>query len=401
MSTSRPRPWPAGSLRSVLPAVLLLPLCLGPAVLLAMERTDLEPALRLNVTFNSESRTLSWNCLENATNIRCKMIRKKMEPTEIRLRGEACMYTFDYILLHTGVTFEVHATVQGRSIWGELQYHNPGLEGTAARGLSCFIYDASSLNCTWARGLAAPRDVQYFLFIANTKTHIQKECPLYTLDEGTHTGCDLRDLSLLGFNNYFLLNGTSTGTPIQFFDSIWNTKEIEQLSPPDNVTVYCNVSHCRVRWRRPRTWSTLSYKDFQYQLDIQRWVDIAGQVENEFCFPSPEPRARHQVRVRAVDARGGLWSAWSRPAEFGSDTWEPEALRLYVPVVLSTLVCALVLGFLFKRFLGVRSLCPRIPQVKDKVSDADGVAPWMPWEDVTAGIGKAEHEEVLMVEEVS
>ncbi|XP_013361061.1 PREDICTED: granulocyte-macrophage colony-stimulating factor receptor subunit alpha-like [Chinchilla lanigera] len=363
------------------------------------------------MTFNPTSRTLSWSCLENATDVRCKMISDEMEPTEVMMRATGCRCTFNYMLLHTGVRFEVHATVQGASVREELRYPNPGLKDSAARNLSCFIYDASYLNCTWARGPAAPQDTQYFLFIANTRTHAQQECPLYTLEAQTHTGCHLRDLSLLGFNNYVLVNGTSAENAVQFSDSIWNTKQIERLSPPDNVTVRCNASHCCVTWKRPLTWTTLSYRDFQYQLDIQRrnadhgsenqLVDMAGQADNDYTFPSPEPRARHTVRIRVKDVRGGPWSVWSWPVEFGSDARDPQALRLYVPVVLSTLVCALVLGFLFKRFLGVRGLFPRIPQVKDKVSDVDGAAARVPWEDDALGLGKAECEEVLMVEEVS
>lgn len=58
------------------------------------------------------------------------------------------------------------------------------------------------------------------------RTRRQQECPLYSPAAGTHTGCHLRDRSLLGFENYFLLTGTSAGTPIQFYDAIFNVKEI-------------------------------------------------------------------------------------------------------------------------------------------------------------------------------
>ncbi|XP_004867365.1 granulocyte-macrophage colony-stimulating factor receptor subunit alpha isoform X2 [Heterocephalus glaber] len=413
MAATHAGPRPAGSPGRFLPAalVLLLTLCLDPAAALAPELAEVEPAPRLSVTFNPKSRRLTWDCRENATDARCFMLHKEKGPIEIKPWGKACACTFNYAPLHGGVTFEVHATVRGRPVREELLYPNPGHEGTAARNFSCFIYDAGSLNCTWARGPAAPGDVQYFLFIENTKTQTEQECPLYSPDSGTHTGCHLRDLSALGFRNYFLLNGTSLAAPIQYFDSIWTAKEIERLSPPDNVTVYCNTSHCRIRWRPPQTWIPLTYKDFTYQLDIQRRhaglgsgtppVQVAGEAENEYCFPSPEPRARQAVRVRVADVRGGPWSAWSRPAAFGSDTRAGPALRLYVPVVLGTLVCALVLGFLFRRFVGLRALCPRVPQVKDKVSSVDGVAHQVPWEDFAPGIRKGELEDVLTVEEVS
>ncbi|XP_063099175.1 granulocyte-macrophage colony-stimulating factor receptor subunit alpha-like, partial [Cavia porcellus] len=409
---SVPRTRPCGSPGCIPRAVLLLLLlCLGPAVLLTGEQLGRDPALGLNVTFDPKSWTLSWNCPENATNFRCKIIPKNADVIELKPRGRACTCTLKYFPLHRGVTFEVHATVQGRPVREELQYPNPGLNRTAADTFSCFIYDASYLNCSWARGPAAPRDAQYFLFITNTRTRRQQECPLYSPAAGTHTGCHLRDRSLLGFENYFLLTGTSAGTPIQFYDAIFNVKEIERMSPPTNVTVHCNESHCCVGWKRPQTWTSLSHRDFQYQLDIQRSnagpgsrnppVDVAGQADNQYSIPSPQPRARHTVQIRVRDVRSGPWSSWSQPVEFGSDTWQPRALSLYIPVVLGTVMCALVLGFLFKRFFSAHGLCPRIPHVKDKLNSVDGVAAQVPWEDMVPSARKASPEDVLVVQEVS
>lgn len=46
----------------------------------------------------------------------------------------------------------------------------------------------------------------------------------------------------------------------------------ERYSPPHNVTVHCNGSHCLIRWEKPRTLQSLTGWEFQYQLDIQRQV---------------------------------------------------------------------------------------------------------------------------------
>ncbi|XP_033616121.1 granulocyte-macrophage colony-stimulating factor receptor subunit alpha, partial [Fukomys damarensis] len=272
-------------------------------------------------------------------------------------------------------------------------------------------------------------------------------CPLYSAHAGTHTGCHLRDLSALGFCNYFLLNGTSPGAAIQFMDSIWNTKQIERLNPPDNVTVHCNASHCRARWMRPRTWTVLSSMDFLYEVDVQRWradlgsgtplVQVAG--EEEFGFPSPQPRARQVLRLRLACTApprvlsSGCWSPWGRaprsssglvcvrrllglsgatgpvPSPWpwpqhpvlptGSDAQDAPTLRLYVLVVLLTLVCTLLLGFLFTRFIWIHGLCPPGPKIK--MMDVDKVNQEVPWEDNAPSVEKGEQEEVLTVEEVS
>ena len=125
----------------------------------------------------------------------------------LQLSNNECSCTFREICLHGGVTFEVHVNTSQRGFQQKLLYPNsgkqdssgirlqhwphhpasikvhpvglrsenycfylfPGREGTAAQNFSCFIYNADLMNCTWARGPAAPRDVQYFLYIQNSK----------------------------------------------------------------------------------------------------------------------------------------------------------------------------------------------------------------------------------------
>lgn len=46
-------------------------------------------------------------------------------------------------------------------------------------------------------------------------------------------------------------------------------------------------------------------------------VELSGDSGNKYNFHSPQPRARHTVRMRAADSRWHQWGAWSPPAEFG------------------------------------------------------------------------------------
>ncbi|XP_032004303.2 granulocyte-macrophage colony-stimulating factor receptor subunit alpha-like, partial [Hylobates moloch] len=77
------------------------------------------------------------------------------------LSKNECSCTFREICLHEGVTFEVHVNTSQRGFQQKLLYPNSGREGTAAQNFSCFIYNVDFMNCTWARGPTAPRDVQY------------------------------------------------------------------------------------------------------------------------------------------------------------------------------------------------------------------------------------------------
>ncbi|XP_039101247.1 granulocyte-macrophage colony-stimulating factor receptor subunit alpha-like isoform X6 [Hyaena hyaena] len=241
---------------------------------------------------------------------------------------------------------------------GERRDQTAGGEDTAAQNFSCFIYNVSFMNCTWARGPAAPEDVQYFLYIQNSKKKVVQECPQYIEASGTHVGCYVNDLSWLSFYNYFLVNGTSRHIGIQFFDSILSTKKIEVYSAPRNVSVNCNASHCLVAWGRPRTRQALSARDFKYQLHIEKQnkehtgnqlIDVSGDLENKYNFPCPEPRAKHTVKIRTSDARAERWGPWSQPLEFGSTKPAASFVHVYVLVVLGTLVCALILSCVLKR----------------------------------------------------
>uniref|UniRef100_A0A8D0S671 Granulocyte-macrophage colony-stimulating factor receptor subunit alpha n=1 Tax=Sus scrofa TaxID=9823 RepID=A0A8D0S671_PIG len=280
---------PAGCPRRLLTTALLLSLLLDPAILLLREHQDL-PALdqnaSLHVTFDPKTMTLRWDCRENVTSGKCLMTtHKENSLVKKEIKGKECRCTFQDHSLHGGVSFTVKVNIDQRWISETLVYSNPGVEGTAAQNFSCLIYNADFMNCTWAKGQAAPNDIQYFLYIRDSKKKIERECPRYLSDSGTHVGCHLQNISGLSFYSYFLVNGTSQKSGIQFFDSVLMLKEIERYNPPNNITVYCNESHCFIQWEKPRTRKTLSDREFQYQLDIQRQV---SEPCSEQDFPPPE-----------------------------------------------------------------------------------------------------------------
>ncbi|XP_007173906.2 granulocyte-macrophage colony-stimulating factor receptor subunit alpha isoform X2 [Balaenoptera acutorostrata] len=411
-NTARPRP--SGSPTSALAMAALLSTLPVPSFLLTQEHWDLPTVERissLNVKFDPKMTKLTWDCQENATYGECVLIHKEKGQIKKKVKDKECQCTFQDCSLHGGVTLTVEVNINQRRISETLVYPNPGGEGTAAQNFSCLIYDVDFMNCTWAKGQAAPNDVQYFLYIRDSKKKIERECPRYLKDSGTHVGCHLQDLSGLTSYSYFLVNGTSQETGIQFFDSVLLLKEIEQYNPPNNITVYCNESHCFIRWEKPRTRKTQSIREFQYQLDIQRQsntgssrnqlIVVSGDSGNKYSFPRLGFRAKHTVKIRTADARKARWGAWSQPAEFGSAEPESSLVHIYLLVVLGTLVCGLTVSCLFKRFLGTHRLFPPIPRIKDKLNDNPQIDHQILWEKFTHDVGKGDKEEVLAVEEVT
>ncbi|EDL84502.1 rCG57255 [Rattus norvegicus] len=71
----------------------------------------------------------------------------------------------------------------------------------------------------------------------------------------------------------------------------------------------------------------MTEQDFRFEIEwkkaepssIAQKVVIAGREDNAFAFPSPAPRGRLWVRVRAGDTRSDRWSDWSPALELGSE----------------------------------------------------------------------------------
>ncbi|MEJ1281624.1 hypothetical protein NN561_012574 [Cricetulus griseus] len=199
-------------------------------------------------------------------------------------------------------------------------------------------------------------------------TPLDRKCPHQPLMMGTTSGLEVTTEACLSLHEV-----TCGGRDLIL--SPHPRLPPERLSPPDNVTVVCNSSHCVVTWSQPRTWTPMTFLDFRYEVDIQRQVCISSPEENRYMFPSPEPRLGHVVSVRAGDVRSERWSVWSPLVEFGSEGRAVPRLHVYLTVVFVTLLCAIGLGLACKRFIGNQRFFPQIPEIKDKVTDDDRVNP--------------------------
>ncbi|XP_054979580.1 granulocyte-macrophage colony-stimulating factor receptor subunit alpha, partial [Sorex araneus] len=292
-------------------------------------------------------------------------------------------------------------------------------------------------------------------------TRRDRPCPSYMQESGRHVGCHISGLSGLTSYTYFLVNGSSSRTQIRFFDTVLSLKKIgcEVYDPPRNISVNCSAAHCLVRWVKPRTRSLKGDLEFQYQLQLHRLSRPARPTQTRTPTPTttstqcrrlsdPAPSSLHPVRtrippapcppplpstpgprpaslpqipvpgseenqykllkppgrlslqMRSANARldaGDPWGSWSRPLPFGCEEPTSSLAYVYVLVVLGTLVCACVLLFVYRRFLGTSTLFSRIPQVRDKLNDGQQVDQQVPWEKCLATEGKTDSEHILVV----
>ncbi|KFR05969.1 Granulocyte-macrophage colony-stimulating factor receptor subunit alpha, partial [Opisthocomus hoazin] len=147
-----------------------------------------------------------------------------------------------------------------------------GMNGSAIENFSCVIYNVSLMNCTWQAGKDAPGDTQYFLYWQNSRDDDVMECELYTKDEnGRNTGCRFLNVRIETEKAYFLVNGSSKDSLIQFYDEYIPLYKIEILTPPLNVTVTCTrgSAGCVITWQPPRTSHVEKVQCFQYEISIQ------------------------------------------------------------------------------------------------------------------------------------
>ncbi|NXL54326.1 CSF2R factor, partial [Podilymbus podiceps] len=147
-----------------------------------------------------------------------------------------------------------------------------GMNGTAIQNFSCVIYNVSLMNCTWQAGRDAPRDTQYFLFWQNSRYGNVMECELYLKDEnGRNTGCRFQNVTIRVEKAYFLVNGSSKYSLIQFHDEYIQLHKIEKLMPPSNITVNCDdiKNDCIIQWQQPKINHSNKDKCFKYEINIK------------------------------------------------------------------------------------------------------------------------------------
>ncbi|KFP89451.1 Granulocyte-macrophage colony-stimulating factor receptor subunit alpha, partial [Apaloderma vittatum] len=147
-----------------------------------------------------------------------------------------------------------------------------GMNGSAIVNFSCVIYNISFMNCTWQAGKNAPGDTQYFLYWQNSRDDKEMECELYLKDEnGRNTGCRFQNVTINSEKAYFLVNGSSKDSLIQFHDEYIQLYKIEKLMSPTNITVTFDEikNNYIIQWQRPQISHSNIDKCFKYEIHIK------------------------------------------------------------------------------------------------------------------------------------
>ncbi|NXC69319.1 CSF2R factor, partial [Anhinga anhinga] len=190
------------------------------------------------------------------------------------------------------------------------------------------------MNCTWQAGRGAPGDTQYFLYWRNLRDDNEMECELYMKDEsGRNTGCRFKNVRIGIEEAYFLVNGSSKDSVIQFYDEYIQLYNIEKLMPPSNITVNCDEikNDCIIQWQRPQISHSNEDKCFKYEINVQYKVRgissptfniNAYEAGNSHAFQRFNTRKKYLLRMRTAGSTclmSPAWGEWSAPVEFGKN----------------------------------------------------------------------------------
>ncbi|XP_031301894.2 granulocyte-macrophage colony-stimulating factor receptor subunit alpha [Camelus dromedarius] len=394
-------------------SLLLVPL--NPACFTDPAQEKVSPII--NLKLDSRKKMLTWNSRRNVTWQECTIdapLDPPISQTPQVAEDGTYFCTFSNSVLHRGATLTVNVTSEGHEFQATLTFCNSGREGSGAVNFSCLIYNVHFLNCSWAQGPAAPADVRYHLYTWASLHGNVSECAQYVLDPtGTRVGCHFDQLGepQTTDNYFFLVNGTSNETDIQFLDfTPFVATEIEKYNPPANLTARNNGSYYVIQWDNPVTRFNISSHVLYYELDIQRKGSFSktdpvfqrGENRNEYLMPSSAVTGVHTVRVRVRHVYGDTWSEWgpAQPFGFPEKNFTGFLVVLIGLVVGAAALSSIGLMFLCKRFSLKQKLFPPIPQVKRELAGSFTPTREMAWDGDNPSAGSQEPEDFLTVEEM-
>ncbi|KAM6290452.1 granulocyte-macrophage colony-stimulating factor receptor subunit alpha-like [Porphyrio hochstetteri] len=284
--------------------------------------------------------------------------------------------------------------------------------GSAVENFSCVIYNISFMNCTWQAGRAAPEDTQYFLYWKQWSNVSETECELYIKDEnGRNTGCRFQNVMIETENVYFLVNGSSNYSLIQFYNKSVPLYKIEKLMPPSNITVRCDEikKDCIIQWQLPQISHSSKDRCFKYEINIKYKDSPEGKPKyisiqeggNSHTFQRSSTRKKYLLKMRTAGSAclvSPAWGEWSAPVVFGNEETISSSVWIIPVVVAVTLLVTITAMFLCKRTGCWKAAFPKIPEPKNafhRLSDTNAELSGSKIQSITS-----QNEEITLVADV-
>ncbi|XP_009329553.1 PREDICTED: granulocyte-macrophage colony-stimulating factor receptor subunit alpha-like [Pygoscelis adeliae] len=364
-----------------------------------------------NLMLNQWKMELSWMSSMNFTEDWCSVTAGGFTET-IMAENIKCMFGNIAPPLHNGASFSVTAANMNGAYSSICRYIPQGMNGSAIENFSCMIYNISFMNCTWRAGRDAPGDTQYFLYWKNSRYDDAMECELYIKDEnGRNTGCRFQNVKIEAEEAYFLVNGSSKDSLIQFYDEYIQLYKIEKLMPPSNITVNCDEikNDCIIQWQQPQISHSNKDKCFKYEISIKYKDNPEGKTKytsiqegvNSHTFQRSNTRKRYLLKMRTAGSAclvNPAWGEWSAPVEFGNEEIISSSVWILLVVAVVTLLVAIVAILFCKRTGCWKAAFPQVPEPKNTFLGLPNTNPEL-MESKIQSI-TSENEEIILVADI-
>nr|XP_009489753.1 PREDICTED: granulocyte-macrophage colony-stimulating factor receptor subunit alpha-like [Pelecanus crispus] len=356
-----------------------------------------------NLMLNQWNMELSWMS-KDSCGIRALMVLKCKIVSLPAFKGTLtenmkCMFGNTVPPLHNGASFSVTAVNTNGKYSSICRYIPQGTTGSAIENFSCVIYNVSLMNCTWQAGRDAPEDTQYYLYWQNSRDDDQVECELYMKGEnGRNVGCRFKNVRIEIEKAYFLVNGSSKDSLIEFYDEYIDLYKIEKLTPPSNITVNCDEmkNDCIIQWQRPQISHSNKDKCFKYEININY-----KEGGSSHTFPRPNTRKKYLLKMRTAGSAcfvSPAWGEWSAPVEFGNEEIISSSVWTLPVVAVTTLLVAIVTVLFCKRTGCWKTAFPQIPEPKNAFHGLHDTNPEL-MESKIQSI-TSENEEIILVADI-
>ncbi|KAM9301074.1 granulocyte-macrophage colony-stimulating factor receptor subunit alpha-like [Morus bassanus] len=283
------------------------------------------------------------------------------------------------------------------------------MNGSAIEKFSCVIYNVSLMNCTWQAGRDAPGDTQYFLYWKNSRDDNNMECEFYIKGEnGRNVGCRFKNVRIEDDEAYFLVNGSSNSSVIQFYDEYIQLYKIEKLMPPSNITVNCDEikNDCIIQWQQPQISHSNIDKCFKYEINIKYKDNAEGKTKytsiqqggNSHTFQRSNTRKKYLLKMRTAGSAcfvNPAWGEWSAPVEFGNEEIVSSSVWILLVVAVATLVLAIAVLLFCKRTGCWKAAFPQIPEPKNAFRGLPDTNPELMESEIQSIT--SENEEIILV----
>uniref|UniRef100_A0A8C5LX58 Fibronectin type-III domain-containing protein n=1 Tax=Leptobrachium leishanense TaxID=445787 RepID=A0A8C5LX58_9ANUR len=249
---------------------------------------------------------------------------------------------------------DLHNPTQ-RSNWTQFTYKAPEVY---ICNVSCYIYNVTSLNCTWDLKRGTPNHIQYSFSLRQKSSFLP--CQHYLRNaQNKNIGCHMKDIFA-----YIDRTNMKSKMTIQFsyhdvrLFKIFKFHRIEILNPPVNISLSSKNKILKLQWNPPPSvQGNLGSHCFEYQIKLLETKNndlfrVDNTTLTEYTFLDLDKDRKYSVQIRGRKkfcATSKFWGEWSEPIFIGKDNDYNTTWRILAIIIICTTLLTVAVLYLIKR----------------------------------------------------